>query len=72
MKVKIRFERGRDCVIGPTFGPYEFVQVTYALLRDDKDNDIACQYARDDDWTLIESGEKYSDFIIEAVEEAKK
>lgn len=32
-KTYVRFERGRDDIVGPTFGPYDFVQLTYRYLR---------------------------------------
>lgn len=31
--VYIRFERGMDEIVGPTFGPYELAQITYNSLR---------------------------------------
>ena len=75
-KVYVRFERGRDDVVGPTLGPYEYVQVTYQLLRNDQGREIAVYDG--DDWNLVDfvvhedgkielvkkPGEFYSDFII--------
>jgi hypothetical protein len=39
IKTYIRFERGRDGVIGPTFGPFDFVQLTYDELRVGRDGE---------------------------------
>ena len=74
----VRFERGRDGVIGPTLGPFDFVQVTYGEeLRDDQGCVIA-EYGTDDgnnfDWWLTDRAQQvgfdnnYSDFIIYAGE----
>lgn len=31
--IYVRFETARDCLVGPTYGPYDYVQVTYKLLK---------------------------------------
>lgn len=71
----IRFERGRDDVIGPTFGPFEYVQFVLGQLTaqpirgpqrllEDLAQHMACG-----DWVLGDDafehrGEYYSDMII--------
>jgi hypothetical protein len=70
----IKFERGRDGVVGPTLGPYEYVQITYNSLRLPNDVDLAYLNA-DGDWEIIDGGEfdgaHYSDVIISEVEGEK-
>lgn len=56
MATYVRFERGRDDVIGPTFGPFDYVQLTYAGLRipdDGRDPEIAF-IEKDGDWHLTD------------------
>ena len=70
MKTWVRFERGRDDIIGPTFGPYDYVQLTYGTLRiSPNGDDLAVKY--NGDWHVIPehqpeegSGRHYSDVII--------
>lgn len=71
MSVYIRFERGRDDVIGPTYGPYDFIQVTYGLVRasrNGEETELATADKQDDgDWVLVDSERNetvFSDFII--------
>ena len=65
----VRFERGRDDVIGPTFGPFEFLQITYGELRDDQDRTLAYLH-EDGDWHLGAGFARegfsnyFSDFIL--------
>jgi hypothetical protein len=65
----VRFERGRDGIIGPTYGPYDFIQVTYDILRattpDGTEAEIA--YHGPDDWVLVDDereDREFSDYII--------
>ena len=67
----IRFERGRDGVIGPTYGPYDFIQVTYDLVRasrDDNETELAMHGRIDGDWYLIDKKKHpetvFSDMIV--------
>lgn len=65
-KVFVRFERGRDDVIGPTYGPYDFVQVTYTELRTSPDGEALATYDNGD-WNLVDAERDetvFSDFII--------
>lgn len=51
--VYVRFERGRDNVIGPTFGPFPFVQVTYNVVRyGPEGKDLAYLSHLNDDWEI--------------------
>ena len=67
MPTWVRFERGRDGVIGPTYGPYPFVQLTYTILRAGPNGgDIAVMQA-DGDWILSDAEREdrvFSDAII--------
>ena len=68
----VRFERGRDGIVGPTFGPFPFVQITYETLRVGPDGDEFAYLHKDGDWYLtdehtpvaLRSTEGYSDIII--------
>ena len=65
----IRFERGRDDIIGPTYGPYDFVQITYALIRASRDGEETelAYFGRDRDWHLKDKEapeQVFSDAII--------
>jgi hypothetical protein len=66
--VFVRFERGRDEVMGPTFGPYEFFQQTYGEFRVSPDGEpLACWSEKAGEWFIISGeheGEFYSDFIV--------
>jgi hypothetical protein len=72
--VFVRFERGRDCVIGPTYGPYQWVQVTYSELRasaadDDNGELVLANFDTDGDWHLTDTERDetvFSDYIIYA------
>lgn len=74
MQVFIRFERGRDDVIGPTYGPYDFVQVTYSVIRADRDGEeieLAFYNGPDGDWHLTDNERDetiFSDFVIYGIE----
>ena len=61
-RIFARFERGRDGIIGPTIGPYEFLQWTYSIIRDDQDKEVASRRT-DEDWEGPD-GEPYSDIIV--------
>ena len=67
LDIFVRFERGRDDIIGPTYGPYPYVQVTYSVLRaGDDDNELAFR-REDGDWQLIDTERDetiFSDFIV--------
>lgn len=67
MPVSLRFERGRDGVIGPTYGPYDYVQITYTIIRIPGDRDIAFRELKGD-WIVCDGGPNdgchYSDIII--------
>ncbi len=56
MNLYVRFERGRDDIIGPTFGPYDFVQLTYEDLRvevgDDSEIVLAQFIHSDQEWRI--------------------
>lgn len=73
MPVFIRFERGRDGIVGPTYGPYDFVQITYGLVRasiDGQETELAAHSQFDDDWTLLDHERDdtvFSDVIIQAM-----
>ncbi len=73
----VRFERGRDDVTGPTFGPYEYVQITYETVTAqplDEGMPLLTELAflmkgKGDDWELGDDagehrGEVYSDVIL--------
>lgn len=65
--IELRFERGRDDVMGPTYGPYEFIQFTYGNLRIPEDRDLAFRN-NVGDWEICDGGPHdgchYSDVII--------
>lgn len=72
----VRFERGRDDVTGPTFGPFAWVQQTYLGLHVDKapatgeeNAELASFDVDAGEWFLTEAageheGEFYSDFVV--------
>lgn len=71
----VRFERGRDEVIGPTLGPFDWIQVTYNTLVRAPDGELLAELGKDGDWHLnkdettpIDSVERiaepFSDFVI--------
>ena len=72
--VYIRFERGRDGIIGPTYGPYDFVQGTYTLIRagrtvngDYEETELATYDRQDEDWVLVDKEAEevvFSDYIV--------
>ena len=68
MSVFIRFERGRDDVVGPTLGPFEWVQQTYQDLRVSPDGETLAQWVGNaGEWFIIDgehAEEFYSDFVI--------
>ena len=61
MNLYVRFERGRDDIIGPTFGPYDFVQLTYDELRveagDEADIALAEFIDEDQEWRINEQAQ---------------
>lgn len=76
-KTWVRFERGRDDVIGPTFGPYDWAQLTYSSLRVSdaasggliEDGELAAWLEDAGEWFLSDEsgeheGEFYSDVVI--------
>lgn len=63
----VQFIRPRDEAVGPTLGPYTWVQITYEHLRVSPDGDIVASFNPDlDDWFLENdpTGEPWSDFVI--------
>jgi hypothetical protein len=46
MSLFVRFERGRDNVVGPTMGPFPFVQLTYEELRIGPSGDLVAMVER--------------------------
>lgn len=71
----IRFDRGRDDVSGPVFGPYEYVQQTYQDLRISPDGETLAQwFAPAGEWFIVDGGEHndefYSDYVVFASDEA--
>lgn len=66
--VYIRFERGRDDVTGPVFGPFEWVQQTYRELRSSPDGEpFAYWNEKAGEWFILNGpheDEFYSDFIV--------
>jgi hypothetical protein len=44
-------------------GPFAFVQVTYLLLRDDDDHDLATYNPVTDRWT-VPDGRRFTDLIV--------
>jgi hypothetical protein len=55
-EIYVRFERGRDDIIGPTFGPYDFVQLTYedfrAATQDGRDIRLGYYDQGNDEWLI--------------------
>lgn len=74
-KVFVRFERGRDEVTGPTFGPFEWFQQTYQDLRVSPDGDPLAEWnEKAGEWFIIKGeheGEFYSDFIVYSSDKAE-
>lgn len=75
----VRFDRGRDSVWGPTFGPFEYVQQTYTTLRVSPDGDIFLAQLIVDagEWFIFDGfghdDEFYSDFtVFSSTEEEEK
>ena len=68
MSVFVRFERGRDDVWGPTFGPFEWVQQTYRELRTAPEGAIlAVWHSKAGEWFIVDGPHKdefFSDFIV--------
>lgn len=80
IKLWVQFERGRDDVVGPTLGPFDWVQVTYRGLRVAPDGEHIAMMGVDDDWFLApereeigngwltvgpdENSEPFSDFVV--------
>ena len=76
----IRFERGRDGITGPTFGPFDWVQMTYETLRVSPDGKpLATFLNHKGDWlfdyiigsdlekmvvSVTDEDQRYSDIII--------
>jgi hypothetical protein len=68
----VRFEKGREGKVGPTFGPYPFVQLTYHTLRVGPEGEDLAYMGKDDDWYLTDEhtpvadrpSEGWSDIII--------
>ena len=71
----ITFDRGRDDVVGPTFGPFDLVQQTYEYLRvhgDDVHEHLAAYNHVAGEWFILDgehAGEFYSDFHVFASED---
>lgn len=61
-KTFVRFEHGPHGVVGPTIGPYEWVQWTYDNVRDDADQEIAGRN-KDGTWQGPD-GQDYTDIIV--------
>lgn len=61
--VEVRFECARKERVGPTLGPFEWVQLTYELLRVSPDGEELAHYA-DEGWRLGDDDTAYSDVII--------
>jgi len=74
----VRFERGRNDVMGPTFGPFEFLQQTYEELRISPDGETLAYWDEGaNEWFLnqkagIHQGEFYSDFVVYTASKAEK
>lgn len=50
----VRFECGRDGIVGPRFGPYDFVQITYNVIRASLNGEETELAEYDDgDWMLL-------------------
>lgn len=68
----IRFERSRDDIIGPTYGPYEFVQITYDYVRAWQDGvETELAHYNGGDWHLMDKERDetvFSDFIVYGLE----
>ena len=60
----VHFERGRHDTDGPTFGPFEFVQMTYNMLRITDGETLAYHDAETDEWSIGDLHEPFSDVII--------
>ncbi len=61
----IRFENGQEDKIGDVLGPFEWVQITYGVIRVSDDGDDLAFQNKDDFWILIdEPGQLWSDVII--------
>lgn len=61
----IRFENGQEDRIGKDLGPFEWVQITYSIIRTDQDGDDLAFQNEDDFWILVDEPEQlWSDVII--------
>ena len=65
-KTTIQFVFGQENRESETFGPYDFVQLTYDALRDGPDGDRELATFRDGIWTT-DDNRIWSDVIISAV-----
>lgn len=58
MPTWVRFEKGREDKVGPTFGPFPFAQLTYGTLRVGPNGDelagIVLDCEHDGDWVLAQ------------------
>ena len=73
--VYVSFERGRDNLLGPSYGPFEYVQFTYREIRTPGDKILAVM-SEEDDWVLTgdfpleENAPRiFSDVIIRSAED---
>lgn len=73
MVTYIRFERGRHGIVGPIFGPFEWVQLTYGHIRiGPEGEDFAFLDEPGGDWIIYDdvvlpqghTDRHYSDVII--------
>ena len=63
ISVFIRFECGQEGRMSEVFGPYEFVQATYASIRVGPDGDRFIAHF-EEGWWVTEDGQRWSDFIV--------
>lgn len=50
--------------VGPTLGPFEFVQVTYATVRVSPDGDEVAWLDSEGTWTLMGDGSAWTDLTV--------
>lgn len=63
MKTYIRFERSKSDEVSEVYGPFDFVQLTYELLRVGPDGDEFAHYSNGW-WQVIADQSEWSDVII--------
>lgn len=66
MDVFIRFELPREDAIGPTLGPYPYVQLTYEMLTVGPDGEELAHYDGSEWWLLGSERGHYSDIVVYA------